>query len=312
MIKLYYLLIFLLGGNIAVAQTDLVVVLHNQGNTNYTTLEGSESKDLYPGLTLPIEGTIFLDDDAKVKLIVNQKSVLLNGKGRYDIKDIYDSNTKKSMSFSSRFWKFVTAGMSTKDDKKELAKYHQQYMNVHGGVRGYSSGKSNIQLVTPVHGKVAASQLNLEWKSNMDGPVTINLYDATRSLVSTQQSITNSSTLDLKKLKIINGENYFLELVSPLAQSKNITETSFTYAPEDAIKVVERLGYLPSYEIATTDEKQWMKAVVFEMEEYYYDTYTMYQQMLYENPDNLLLKKTFANYLVRQDQLTNAQALLFN
>ena len=304
------LIIFLLFfSNSTTAQSDFLVVINSKGTANYAKEDGTQSQEMIPGLTIPINGTIFLDDDATVKLIVNQKFVLLKGEGRYDVKEIFDSNTKKSMSFSARFWKFVTAGMSSKNDKQELAKYHQQYMNVHGGVKGYSSDKSDITLITPLHGNLASDQITLDWESKKSHPINIDILNNERTLLDSFKSDVGQIDIDLSTLELKEGEQYFVKLSDSTSENDGGIETSFVFVPGQLDKAIEWLNYLPAYNEGSSEEQDWIKANFLEMEKFYYDTYVLYKQMTSQTPENLLLKKTFATFLVRQDQLASAQAV---
>lgn len=289
------------------AQEDMIVVLSCKGDATYAASDERESQAIVPGLTIPIAGNIFINKDAQVKLIVNQKAVLLSGNGRYKVQDIYDANTKKSMSFSSRFWKFVTAGMSPSSKKTDLSQYHKQYMSIHGGIKGYAPNSDGLKLTTPIYGNIAASTINVAWEhQDQLESYEVNVYDQNRTTIVHEIVENYNMGIDISHFE--PNTQYTLEIKSIGDGQQSNTVSSFIYNPSGKTETIKRLDYLSEYD-TQADEKLWMEAIVLEMEEYYYDAYILFDQLFKASPDNLLIKKSYANFLVRQNNLERAIAI---
>lgn len=286
------------------AQDNSIIVLSCQGESKYAPEDGSEDIKLLPGLELPISGTVFIGEESRVKVIVNQKSVILSGPGRYLISDIHASNTKKSMSFSSRFWKFVVSGMGSTNDRKDLIKYHREFMQSHGGVKGFSEEGGDIVLAKVIRGKIAIDKVYFAWSTkDFEGPCEFSLLDAKRNVVFSNITEDNHLTVDLNETGLSFGSYYTWKVNYKIDGKTYNSELEFQYVPHKQSEILEKLLFLDDYLKANDREKRWMKAVMLEMEEYFYEADLEFRELLKNDSNNLFLQKSYALFLVRQNRV---------
>lgn len=306
--KLIFLFVSLLLSSLIIAQDDpTIIVLSIKGNVKYSGVTGTEDVALIPGASIPIEGDIFLDDDAKVRIIVNQKSVLLTS-GRYKMEDIYNANTKKSMSFSSRFWKFVMDGMGSASDRKDLNKYHREYMQVHGGIKGFTSQDSSIILLSPSGGKVGVDSVQFSWKTKPSIPYgTLVVLNNNREEKYRAKQSGDHVWLSLSEIGLELDQNYIWKIESEKDGAVIFAETDFLLVPSSSQDLISKLEYVTEYKEGSDMEKMWMEAVMFEMEGYFYDAESRYQYLLEQDKENLLVQKSYALFLSRKNQIQKAQ-----
>lgn len=287
-----------------------LIILSTTGTVLYAADDTNELQ-LLPGMNINNTGSIFLDEDARVRLIVKKKSVLLTGPGRYAVPDIYKSNTEASMSFSARFWNFVTDGMGNTENKKDLVKYHREYMKVHGGVKGYASMDSSILLTSPLSGYLTASDVTFEWSSEKSRSFRINLMDASRTVIHTATTLNKETDIELGELDLQVGSEYFWQITDASDEAIK-SESSFIFQGDvDAERAIsEKLFYLQDYMESNEIEKKWMTAVILEMEDYNHSADQIYKGLIKNEPDNLFYQKNYALFLARQNRIHKANALL--
>ncbi len=289
------------------AQESKIIVLSCTGLANFSAADGDEEIKLFPGISLPLTGSVLVQDGARARIIVNEKSVLLTGPGRYKLADIHEANTKKSMSFSARFWKFVVSGMGSTEDKKDLVKYHREFMKSHGGIKGFTEVDSSIVLSALVRGNIASDSVVFSWTTdNYKGPCQFRILDDKRNEVFSDYSENRSKNINLNRMGLSFGGKYFWA-VSYKNDSKTYnSELEFQYVPHKQSIIVEKLLYLEDYINANANEKTWMKAVILEMEGYFYESDQIYKRLLKEDGNNVFLKKNYALFLCRQNRLKDA------
>ncbi len=64
--------------------------------------------------------------------------------------------------------------------------------------------------------------------------------------------------------------------------------------------IIQKAEKISDYKEADDLEKQWMEAIIMEQENFVYDAYNRYIALRSQHPENLLIKKLFAAFLVRQ------------
>ena len=290
-----------------VDQSEKIVVLSCKGTVKYTETENNKEVDVLPGIFLPRSGSIFIDDGAKVRLIIKDQSQLFKGPGRYDLEEVYRGISKKTMSFSSRFWNFVMEGMGNTDDKKDLIKYHKHYMNVHGGLKGFAPVASGIQLINPLGGFIGQDKIVFEWKTPTDETgVTFELFDSKGNVLLQKKVKENHIAVDLEQ-DIKTNDNFYAWRISSDSSTMN---AQFEHTDSFPKSIADKLSYLEAYGEADQDEKEWMKAVILEMEEYYYEAGEIYKNLIAADESNQFLKRSYALLLSRQGRLVEAENLI--
>ena len=83
-----------------------------------------------------------LKKEAKVNLLYNGKRTEIAKLGKYTLKSFPGNDNKsESKSFASRFWDFISDGLSQSEDDESLNNYNKQLLAVSGGVQGFATSK---------------------------------------------------------------------------------------------------------------------------------------------------------------------------
>lgn len=285
----------------------VITVLSSQGEVSYSPKDGETDQSIIPGVRLPPEGSIFLDEEARVRIVVQSRSLLLNGPGRYNLEDMISSKTVKSMSFTSRFWNFVMEGMGSTEDKRDLVKYHRDYMKIHGGIKGYAAANERIKLLNPIGGRIASEEVHFQWQyENESAPLTFQLMDAARKIIIERPVSGGTTHVQLNDIGVDLGATYYWSITDGEVAS----ETMIEYVPHKQSEILEKLLYLEDYIDADGSEKSWMKAVILEMENYPYEADKIYRQLLADDKENQFLKESYAMLLSRQGRIKEAKHIL--
>ncbi len=312
--KIYLLTftVFMLFGFSSKAQNSSILVLNVKGQVDYLKDQSSTKERLLPGMKISGSGALELKEEARVNLLYNGKRIQLDKQGAYDIKTLIEKNDKAlSMSFAGRFWDFVNDGLSHSDDTESLNKYEERLLAVTGGVQGFAMGESRAQTIMPATGYIGANIVTFNWHSIKTPAV---FYQFKIYLVEQEelvfQAITRdtSLTLDFSQL-VFHPNNSYEWQIETESQNKseageNEVEKSdfrtFEYMPNIDELIAEKTAKIEEYADADAFEKKWMEAIVMEQEGFIYDAYNRYNDLRLQSPENLLVKKLFASFLVRQ------------
>lgn len=286
-----------------------IIIMSSKGEAYYSPEDGKENIPIIPGLRLPIKGSLFLNEEARVRILSQSRSKLLNGPGRYAMNDLISKKVIKSMSFTSRFWNFVIEGMGSKEDKKDLVKYHRDYMEIHGGVKGYISTSEFCTLLNPIGGKIASDDMIFTWDClDSMSLITFRMMDESRKVLYEHQTQDQSLEISMSDIGGNVGETY----IWLIDNGVNQTESSIEYKPHKNAEILEKLLYVEDYMGASDSEKSWMKAVVLEMENYPYEADKIYQEVLLSDGDNYFIKDHYAMFLSRLGRIKEAKSVLNN
>ena len=268
--------------NVSIGQKAYFRVITVKGDVMHLTENGQSS--IVPGTKLPIEGKLRIADGAMIKVITNDRSTKLQTPGEYSLEELHLSSNKKSMSFTGKFWKYLTDGLKNSDSKKELKAYGEKL--VAGGIKGYSKSSDQINTTSPIFGKVYSRLLSFEWEDKTG--VTFILKNESGEIVHSKKVKGPEFTLDMKKLNL--GFGHYSWLVESSKKKSEMLHFEFVSAHHIDNKLVRIKDYVEGNE----DEKLWIKAIVLEMDGYYYDSNKILETLVENDPNNLFYNKLIA------------------
>ena len=307
--KLYSLAVFIfLFTNVSTkAQEAAIIVLNVKGHIEYMKDQSGAKERLLPGKKISSAGALNLKGESKVSLLHNGKHIQLDQAGAYDLKTLIDKNDKGlSMSFAGRFWDFVNEGLSQSDNSDELNGYNEKLLAVTGGVSGYAiDDEMSLQTIMPSTGNIGAQIVTFNWHSSKNKPASyqFKIYHVDADeLVFKAITRDTSITLDFSQLAYQSETSYEWNVEAEDAEKELMKSElkTFEYYPKAEELFAQKTKKLPDYKNADDFEKKWMEAIVMEQENFNFDAYIRYKNLSIQNPENLLIKKLFASFLVRQ------------
>ena len=291
-----------------VAQDAEFRVISSQGDVKHKTKDGEIVENILAGSKLAAEGTLIVEDSSEVKIICRDKPHFINQAGMYDLEELFSKTAKKSMSFTGRFWKFIMEGLTKSDSKDDIKKYHQNYMSVSGGVKGYTTNDNGLIIHAPFAGKIISSNLEMAWDSEQEGPYSIQLYSASeRELLFQAESNETEFRFSSDLFELTPGYDYYLKIQT---SEGGYDEIFLQMVNMNEERISRRLNSLVDYESATDSEKQWMRAVVLEMEGFQNEANSIYQTLIKNAPEDGFLHKNYLLFLTRNNQLETVNSML--
>lgn len=300
--KLLFLLFLLASANISFAQEDSFIIISTSGEVILETDENDDKTKIVAGAKIPAVGKLILSDGASVKFICNERPHNFNGPTVIDLNEIYTGDANQSMSFTGRFWNFIVDGLKNSDSDADLEEYHREYLNITGGIKGYSEDNKELSFLLPFPGIITQDHFLVSWKSTSDYD-KVNLSFQTmndRTLVFQRSAINQYTKVNLEEIGLTRGNSYYLSLEDI---DDNKTEIVIHFKELDLIFIDNRLNSLIGYHEASEKEKLWMKATVLEMENYMMDANNIYIDLLELYPEDNYIKKLYKLFLTRNNLL---------
>jgi hypothetical protein len=322
---LTFILVVLLSLNFSLAaQENALIVLRTQGNIDYFPESTTTPVKLLPGMKIKPTGYIYLGENAQINLLDKGITHKLTEKGRHDLPKLTAPKAKQ-MGFASKFWGFISEGLTNADDKNSLLEYYQQYMAVAGGVRGYVDSQTGIQAIMPYAGKVGPGTVVFNWHAAQEKEVIYHftIHESNSSELIFKAICRDSFILlDFNKLVFEEGVPYYWQTKavtrnSALSAEKDTSSTiletekiSFSYFQNVEELLASKTQNFEEYKSSDPLDRQWMEAIIMENETLFYDAYRRYTELQEAYPDNLLIKKLFAAFLTRQGMVEEGHIMI--
>lgn len=282
------------------AQSD-VLVLHVNGQVLYYAQIGAKPVPLYSGMYLGLTGKVRCKGSATAKMVYNGKAFLVSGTKMRDVQDIVKSAGKASqMSFTGRFFDFVTESVKEGDNPENVKKHHRKYMGkVRGGIKGFAGFTITPLLLTT--GKLPPAKVMFNWRplNGGAGPYTFKLFDKDTTTIAQILVKDTVITLDLEQLALNLDEEYSWN-VSKGAYDRS-APIRFEICPTSVVERQTDLSHEPAFLSADPTEQQLMLAYRLEEERCYYMANNTYKQLLDANPNNVLIHRMYTTFLARME-----------
>ena len=288
-----------------------VIVLHVSGQVQYYTQYGAKPVLMYPGLELDLKGKVRCKGSASAKLLYNGSTFLLAGSKFKNVQDVVKAAGGASqMSFSGRFFNFVTESVKEGDSNEKLEKHHRRYMSkTAGGIKGYAKPGYAITPLLLTTGKLPSANVIFKWRNTAgEGPYTFNLLSAANKVIAQLLVRDTFITLDLDQLALNLDEEYTWSVTR--GERAKSFPIPFMVCPASTMDKQNEISHEAVFKTATPTEQQLMLAYSLEEERCFYSANQTYTHLLAADPDNMLLRKMYATFLARMDMLPEANAFL--
>lgn len=288
-----------------------VIVLHVTGKALYFSQYGVKPVYLYPGMVLDLKGKVNCRGAGSAKLLYNGNTFLLSGTKNRDVQDVVKAaGAASQMSFTGRFFNFLTESVKEGDSNEKLEKHHRHYMNkTSGGIKGWAKQDYTLVPLLLTSGKLPSANVMFKWRNSTgDGPYTFTLYSAANKPIAQIMVRDTFITLDLDQLAISLDEEYTWE-VARGANAKS-PAIPFSVCAASNMDKQSELVHEKSFQAADATEQQLMQAYSLEEERCFYNANGIYHQLLANDPDNVLILRMYATFLARMDMVPEATSLI--
>jgi len=290
-----------------------IIVLHVSGQAFYYERTGAKPISMYPGMGLALKGKVRCKGASTAKLLYNGSTIIVSG-GKYrDVEELARAaGAASQMSFTGRFFSFVTESVREENSQENIKKYHRKHMGkTSGGIKGYAKPEYTLKPLLLTAGKLPSANVIFKWRNTAgEGQYTFHLISKVGKPVAQLLARDTAITLDLDQLALNLDEEYSWYVSrGETAKSVNIP---FEICPTSVVERLTDLSHEPTFLEASAEEKQLMLAYRLEEERCFYDANEAYAKLLASAPNNLLLRRMYAAFLARMDMLPEASSLLFS
>ncbi|MBK6997252.1 MAG: hypothetical protein IPH31_20905 [Lewinellaceae bacterium] len=296
----------------SIAQNE-IIVLHVSGQAFYYERTGAKPISMYPGMGLALKGKVRCKGASTAKLLYNGSTIIVSG-GKYrDVEELARAaGAASQMSFTGRFFSFVTESVREENSQENIKKYHRKHMGkTSGGIKGYAKPEYTLKPLLLTAGKLPSAQIVFRWRDSIgEGPYTFHLITMDEKPVAQLIVRDTAITLDLDKLALNLDEKYSWYISR--GDTAKSYQLIFEICPTSVVERLTDLTHEPTFLEASPEEKQLMIAFRLEEEQCFYDANDAYQRLLATAPNNLLLRRMYAAFLARMDMAPEASSLLFS
>ncbi len=316
------LFLFLTFGVSLTAQ-EKVIVLTTLGKVEYLPDRQSQPSRVTPGQELPSKGFIKFVDGGMTKLLLKGQPELLDKGGIYDLESLLrEKSDRRQLNFISRFWRFVTEGVTSANDDKSLERYHEKYMTRSGGIKGWAKGEYGLAANVLIRGALVGQYVTFNWNAEADvSAYDLFIYRQSDDMLAFKASTPDTVfTLDFDQLYLNPGTAYYW-MVTPhqedmplptnsTAPAQRSAALTFTFAPQALEETLAFHFEDPVYLNSTPEEQMLIEAYLLEDSGLFYDAGRRYERLLQAYPEDQLLRKLYASFLARQGILEKAATFL--
>ncbi|MFN0033519.1 MAG: hypothetical protein ACKVUS_00545 [Saprospiraceae bacterium] len=288
-----------------------VVVLRVSGQVQYYAQHGAKPLSMYPGMELELKGKVRCKGSASAKLLYKGSTFLVSGNKLRDVQDIVKAAVAASpMSFTGRFFSFVTESVKDGESQEKVQKHHRRYMSkTSAGIEHYAEKEFKIPALLLTTGKLPAATIIFKWRNTPgEGPYTFRLFEPKGKQIAQLLVRDTSVTLDLDQLAMDIFAEYKWDVTR--GEGTKSAPTPFEVCPDKAKEVQAEIAQDPAFQSADPTEQQLMLAYSLEEERCFYSANNTYAHLLAADPDNVLLRKMYATFLARMNMLPEASALI--
>lgn len=325
-LSIFHVAIFLLlAGTLSAQGTQSFIVMSVTGTVNCVEYPGADQSNLVHGQSLGLEAVVLLTPGATLRLLYEDQSISLKDAGNYPLKSLVANRPDNSSSFFKRFFNYVYEGIVNTSGPKQIEKYHELYLTQSsGGIKGFAGADYGISLTQPVMGNIIPFPAQFEWFSAGDSI----LYDfqivdfQTDGLIFKALLRDTSILVHLEQLAVEPGRKYYW-----VVQQKRLGEMTigFPLADDPYMRspkvefIISNLqlsdlakGLEASEEYRNAEEIDRLLMLAQTLEDANYPSWA--NRVLLEGldlePENPLLRKVYAAFLIRQGLWEAAQRYL--
>ncbi|MBX2877878.1 MAG: tetratricopeptide repeat protein [Saprospiraceae bacterium] len=292
-----------------------VTVLTVTGHVNYFTGASNIGKRVLPGQLLPAIGFLRCDDGASAMLIFNGQRYPVKSQEELDLKKIPKEKKRGNrMGYLGRFFKFIGSSVNNTEDNDKLEKHHERYMTSVGGVRGFGQTEAAIKTFGYLSGPIGGGTVTFHWK--YAGQVPFYAFEIWKEGEEERLMMAkvraNQIDVDLDQLSINPGEVYHWKVTATAKDGEEVStvEVPFSLESEALAELLSGSRLEKMQEKVEEGEKELVVLQQLQEQGFKHAAYSKYESMLQQDADNLLVKRLFASFLVENNDLERAKALI--
>ena len=225
---------------------------------------------------LSSEGSLKLEEGARITLLANGMPYELNTKGKFKLSEVVDMNLKTpgGFSFDGVFFRRALSAFGIEENEDLAA----------------TAGTRGTAFSPPVGSRVASSLIDFSWQST-EANTTFDFFlfdQSTDSLIYETPVSATVLTLDFVERGLEEDKGYCYTVVPSGEGADTAEKVCFTYAGDNGVNGLIRLLERSSKAYPASGEflQTLMRAVAFERGGFYYDAGKLYAGLLETHPDN--------------------------
>lgn len=304
-------------------RAEVPLVMYAVGEVAYDSPASAAPIPVHTGTYLTGSGTLSVRGEAVVEVARGDQFMRLDRPGKYAVGELF-TEQPASAGFIDRFLNFVRRGLEQSASSDNLEKaYLENQGNAQGNIEGYGDG--GLAGLMPFGGTLSPELTTFSWPADGSaGGYRLRIVDSLSEAV-VLSALTRDTTLrtDLGGLKLTDGQAYYWEVfpntrtdagparlgVRPPAVVG--TRIYFTYREQRVDSLLQPLAELEVYNAtASAAQRRLLEAMTFEEQQYLYAADRAYRLGLTAEPRNPLLVRSYAAFLSRWNQRSQARALL--
>lgn len=307
----FFTLLILLCSTVLMAQ-DKVTVLTVNGQVNYFPRGANIGKRVLPGQLLPTLGVLRCDEGAKAMLVFKEQRHAVNSREELNLVDLLKKEPPKNrMGYLGRFLNFIGSSVNNTEDNDKLEKYHQRYMKSVGGVRGFAQQDASIKTFDYLSGPFDEAVVHFTWTTNEQVPhYTFAITkEGEETPVFIARTRSHELTLDLAQLSFEAGAVYHWKASAMGKAGKALSTVDVPFSVEaEALAELLSSPRLKKMQRAVEEGEQELVVLqALEDKGFKYAARSKYESLLRENPENGLIRRLYAAFLVRNNDLEGAK-----
>ncbi len=290
------------------AQNEITVL---SGQVLYYPQAGSNPVLKNPGTQFELKGKLRSKGTGSAKLVYKGHYFWVKGSKMRNVQDVVNAAAMSNeMSFSGRFFNFLTESVKEGENPETVKKHHRKYMSKSsGGIKGYTNREYAISALLLSAGKLPAANVLFKWRNTTgEGPYTFQLLAPGGKQIAQVLVRDTFLTLDLDQLSM----DIFAEYEWKVTRGEGIRSASIPIeiCPDKAKELYDEISQEEEFKSADPTEQQLMFAYILEEERCFYKANKTYEHLLSIDPTNILLRKMYSTFLARMDMLPEANAFI--
>ncbi len=319
------LTLFLFPLLVSAQRTEVPLVMYATGAVDYVNNPGGGAPTpVVAGHYLTGSGTLSLGPDAVLEIARGDAFVRLETAGQFPLEELFGEETADSEGFINRFLQFIRRGLDQSASSANLERaYLENQGNAEGNIEGF--GDSGLVGLLPFGGTLLPELTTFRWPAEgATESYRLRMVDSlSEAVILSAVTSDTSIELDLTALQLQDGRAYYWEVFANAppnhtprrlgVQAPSIVGTRIEFrfrdtSPGSALDAIRHTLFYRT--TGSAAQRSLMEAMAYEAVDLLYAANQAYRVGLTREPDNLLLRRSYAAFLSRWNQRKSARDLL--
>lgn len=294
------------------------LVMYSEGTVTSKKGVNAPAQPVYTGIYLTADSELEVASGGQVEISYQDKYVTLKP-GNYRISEVF-GEAANSTGFLKRFTDFVSKGLEQSADQESLEKaYLSNQGNAQGNIRGL--GDKGLTDLYPFGGRLVRDVTRFSWPRGEAEVYDFRIVDSlSQEAIVTARVADNAIALNLADLYLSDEAPYYWEVIPigvPATRSPGLGSTRgpapiavirFTIGPDSAADILRPTA---DYQQAGgKGQRLLMEAMLYENRGYLSEADKTYRKGVADDPQNELLRRSYAAFLARWNRREDALELL--